>query len=151
MAKRTSAKQITEEANRVLILALCGTVLVLTVIVGILLAQPVKVVANFEQCKAEGGAILEVYPEVCRIGNVSFTNNSQSVVDDTYVGMTEKAALAKAESEKIPARVVERNGESLPVTMDFVFGRNNLYVKDGKVYKVEIEGRASDLPLDGNE
>lgn len=61
--------------------------------------------------------------------------------------MTEKAALAKAGQDKTPARVVERDGKSLPVTMDFAFGRHNLYVKDGKVYKVEIEGQATDQPL----
>jgi hypothetical protein len=113
----------------------------------VLLLRPVTVVTNFEQCRTAGGALLETYPEQCMINGVSFTNSAQSVSIDTsgYIGMIEEAAMAKAEAAHTPARVVERDGEGLPATMDFVFGRHNLYVKDGKVYKVDVEGYASDL------
>lgn len=59
--------------------------------------------------------------------------------DSQYIGLTEKAALAKAKQSNVPARVVERDDESIPVTMDFVPGRYNLYVRDGKVYNIRIE------------
>ncbi len=150
MSKRTQGKQAKRDTTHVVVMVLCAMVAALAVAVGLLLARPTKVVANFEQCKAEGGAILEVYPEICKLGDATFTNNAQSVIDETYVGMTEAAALAKAQDQKTPARVVERDGKALPVTMDFAFGRYNLYVRDGKVYKVEVEGQGTDLPLNGN-
>ena len=111
-------------------------------------------VTDFESCKAAGGIILEMYPEQCRVYGASYINESQvspgtpepgaTTNGDEYIGLSESDALAKAEEENIPARVVERDGEGLPITMDFVFGRLNFYVKDGNVYKVEVEGLASD-------
>ena len=62
--------------------------------------------------------------------NGSVTNTDEP---KGYVGLSEEDALAKAKSENKPARVVERNGEALPVTMDFVVGRLNLTVNNGKV------------------
>ncbi len=101
-----------------------------------------KSINNFETCKAAGGAILESYPEQCLLNGTSYTNNAQSVTPtvDGYVGLTEQAALDRAKSQSKAARVVERDGEALSMTMDFMPGRANLYVKDGKVYKVQIEG-----------
>lgn len=64
---------------------------------------------------------------------------TRSADDSKYIGLTEKAALAKAKQSNIPARVVKRDDEALPVTMDFVSGRYNFYVRDGKVYSVEVE------------
>lgn len=126
------------------IAALCIIVAALVTIVAALLARPVKVVSNFEQCKSAGGVMLESYPEQCLINGTTFTNSAQSVDGNTYIGMSEADALAKAKQDNTPARVVERDGEGLPVTMDFAFGRHNLYVRDGSVYKVEIEGQATD-------
>lgn len=101
-----------------------------------------KTINNFETCKAAGGAILETYPEQCMINGKSHINNAQSVTPtvDGYVGLAEQAALDRAKSQSKAARVVERDGEALSMTMDFMPGRANLYVKDGKVYKVQIEG-----------
>ena len=61
--------------------------------------------------------------------------------DDTeqYVGLTEEEALALAEDNNTTARVVERDGESLPVTMDLRPGRLNLVIEDGKVASVTVE------------
>lgn len=123
---------------------LCLIIAALAVVVVMLLMRPAKIVSNFEQCKAAGGAVLESYPEQCLIRGTTFTNSAQHVGGDDYVGLSETEALAKAKQANVPARVVERDGESLPITMDFVFGRHDLYVKDGKVYKVEIEGQATD-------
>lgn len=130
-----------------LILFLAAIVVILAgVIVALLFRPSVQVVTNYEQCKQAGGALLEIYPEQCLVAGMTFVNEAQ-IGDGSYVGMTEKDALAKAELEKIPARVVERDDEALPVTMDFSFGRHNFFVKNGTVYKVEVEGRSTDLPL----
>src|SRR5690606_19236307 len=102
-------------------------------------------VRNFADCKVAGGIVMESYPERCRLGDATFTNEDQVPLEPSaagkYVGMTESEALAQAKASDIPARVVQRDDEALPVTMDFVFGRYNFYVKDGEVYKVEIEGQ----------
>ena len=133
-------------APRMIVLALCMVVVILAGIIVALALRPVKVVSTFDQCKDAGGALLEIYPEQCVIGSTTFTNIKQHANSNVYVGMTEKAALAKAKQDSIPARVVERDGAALPVTLDFAFGRHNLYVRDDLVYKVEVEGQATDSP-----
>jgi len=131
-------------SSRWSIVALCCVAAVALIIAIALLWRPgeTKDINTFQTCKDAGGAILESYPEQCMIDGKSFTNSAQSVDgSDGYVNLTEQAALDKAARERTPARVVERDGQALPVTMDFVEGRINLYVKDGKVYKIQIEGK----------
>ena len=101
-----------------------------------------KDINNFQTCKNAGGAILESYPEQCMLNGKSFTNETQSVDSpaNAYIGLTEQTALDKAQAENKPARIVERDGEPLAVTMDFMPGRLNLSVNDGKVDKVQVEG-----------
>ena len=101
-----------------------------------------KDINSFQTCKDAGGAILESYPEQCMLNGKSFTNETQSVDSpaNAYIGLTEQTALDKAQAENKPARIVERDGEPLAVTMDFMPGRLNLSVRDGKVYKVQVEG-----------
>jgi hypothetical protein len=100
-----------------------------------------QLITNFHDCRQAGGSIAESYPEQCFIDGKSFTNPDQiiSTSPDGYIGLGEKAAMNKAEQDNKPARVVERDGESLQVTMDYVLGRLNFYVRDGKVEKVEVE------------
>lgn len=123
------------------------SVLVVTLSVSliVLVTRPAKVVSSFEQCKAAGGTIMEMFPEQCSINGMNFTDSAKTSPEDSYIGLSEADALAKAEQAHIPARVVERDGESLPVTMDFAFGRYNFHVKDGKVEHVEVEGKATDI------
>lgn len=118
---------------------------ILAVCVGIVAWSPApsQTVNSFGSCKEAGGAVMESYPEQCAIYGQTYVNTAQ-LSGGSYIGLTEQAALDKAKSENKPARVVEREGESLPVTMDFVFGRLNLYIKDGKVYQVETDGQAID-------
>lgn len=116
--------------------------------VGIVLWKPWanKTIDTFQACKDAGGALLESYPEQCKIDGKSFTNDAQSTSNtptDTYINLPEQEALNKAKLEQKAARVVERNGEPLPVTMDYAPGRLNMYVKDGKVYKIQVEGADS--------
>ena len=119
--------------------------LIVAVVVGVAFWKSGKTVNSFEACKTAGGAILESYPEQCVYEGKSFTNDQQAVGDGGggYVGLPESAALAKASIENKRARVVERNGEALPVTTDYMPGRLNLFVKDGNVYKVQVEGTAN--------
>jgi len=99
-----------------------------------------KNVNDFQSCKDAGGTILESYPEQCMLNGKSFVNTSQVTGSNGYVGLTEQAALSKAKTAGVPARVVERDGESLPVTMDYAVGRLNFYVQNGYVYRVVVEG-----------
>jgi len=108
--------------------------------VAFLFKNPVTI-TNFSACEKAGGAILTTYPEQCVIDGKTFTNaaGQQSDKGQTYIGLPERVALERASRANVPARVVERDGESLPVTMDYVLGRLNLYVKDGVVYRVAVE------------
>lgn len=125
--------------NKLVIVIFSIVTAALVVAVIFLLLRPVKTITNFEECKQAGGTVLEMYPELCKIGNATFTNESQSVIDTTYVGMTEQDALASAAENNIPARVVERDGQGLPTDMSYTAGRHNFYVRDGVVYKVDVE------------
>ena len=124
-----------------MIAALFCVVAVIAVVV-LMREKSDKDIKSFQTCKDAGGAILESYPEQCMLNGKSFTNETQSVDSpaDTYIGLTEQTALDKAQAENKPARIVERDGEPLAVTMDFMPGRLNLSVRDGKVYKVQVEG-----------
>lgn len=108
----------------------------------IIRSQRENAVHDFQTCKQYGGSVAESYPERCYIYGKSFSAASQSQpgVSDEYIGLSEMVAKEKAKDAGIPARVVERDGESLPVTMDYVPGRLNFSVRNGFVYHVEIEG-----------
>jgi hypothetical protein len=53
-----------------------------------------------------------------------------------YAGLREDAAAALAGRRGRPLRVVERDGEPLPHTDDFVEDRLNVAVEDGRVSRV---------------
>ncbi len=91
---------------------------------------------SFQDCKNAGGQLAEIYPETCYYKDKSFINSQQAT---NYEGLAEQDALDKAKSQNTPARVIERDGVGLPATMDFSEGRLNFSVRDGKVYKVDIE------------
>lgn len=119
-------------AVAVLCLAVAGLIALIVMITS-------KQVTTFQECAAVGGVIRETYPEQCVFRDRTFVN-THSTENIDYVGMTEQEALDQAKTIHVPARVVERDGESLPVTMDYVVGRLNLSVRGGLVYKVDIEG-----------
>lgn len=99
-------------------------------------------VSSFESCKSADGFILETFPEQCRYKGRTFIaiENQRDSDNQDYVGLAEKSALQKANEAGKAARIVERDNEALPVTMDFSPGRLNLYVRDEKVYRVQVEG-----------
>ncbi len=135
-------KQANYNTMQLFVGALGVVTLVLAAAVVILLLRPVVVVTNFEQCKEAGGTLLESYPEQCQINGATFVDtgaDDEVTGNDGYIGLSEKAALEKAEQANVPARVVERDGKALPATMDLRHGRHNFFVRDGKVYKVNVE------------
>jgi hypothetical protein len=103
-----------------------------------------KEVTDFQTCIEAGGTLMESFPEQCSLNGKPFTNDMPRPDTDNgsskYVGLTEQAALDKAKAENKAARVVERDGESLPVDASFQPGRLNFTVKDGKVSSVLVEG-----------
>lgn len=141
MTKKTQKAKKDQNSQSILILLIILAAGVLTT--GILLMQN-KNVKTFAQCVEKNGQVLDTYPEQCKIGNKTFVNSEQKA---DYIGLSEQDALDKARSENKVARVVEREGESLAVTMDFMVGRLNLFIKNGAVYKVDIEGYANDKPI----
>ena len=56
-----------------------------------------------------------------------------------YVGLEEKDAMQIAKENNTPFRVVERDGESLPVTEDYAKGRINASVEEGEIVSYTIE------------
>lgn len=125
---------------------ICAAIAIIVGIAFAVMMQRQKSEINsFQACKDAGGAIAESYPEQCFIDGKSFSNDQQSLDDEAtdYIGLTEQEALTQASRANKVARVVSRDGESLPVTMDIRPGRLNLYVKDGKVDKVQVEGDKS--------
>lgn len=129
-------------ARKLVILYVTLGLAILVVVVGLVLFFAPKSATNYSECAANGGRILETYPEQCSINGQTFVNdNDQPAANGTgdYIGLTETEAIERAREQGVAARVVERDGEELPVTADFSVGRYNLYIKGGKVYKVEIE------------
>lgn len=106
-------------------------------------------VVDFAGCaKDERSTITETYPSVCTTVDgqrfIEPTNGNPAPTpsnSDSYIGLTETEAIDKAARENTPARVVERDGESLMVDMSYIEGRLGFYVKDGKVFKVTVEGQ----------
>ena len=131
--------------NRTVLLWAAAVIICIVAVIAVVVLMREKSdkdINSFQTCKDAGGAILESYPEQCMLNGKSFTNETQSVDGSAgaYIGLTEQTALDKAQAENKPARIVERDGEPLAVTMDFMPGRLNLSVRDGKVYKVQVEG-----------
>ena len=137
-------------------IASCSIIIV--VIIGYLVARQAAIdnITTFQACKDATGVVMESYPEQCYIGGKTFINDTQQApapspngisLEEVYIGMAEQEAIDKAERDGGVARVVERDGQGQPVTMDFREGRLNLIIKDGIVTRVDIEGRATDSPL----
>lgn len=152
MAKKT--KKLPKASLVQMITLITGSVILLIAIIATL-AYLVRSLGNepdnFQSCKDAGGLILESYPEKCSINGKTFVAPNQSVeggsdqstnIDVTpYIGLNEQDALTKADEANRVARIVERDDEALAVTMDFSPGRLNIFVKDGKVFKVQVEGQ----------
>lgn len=60
---------------------------------------------------------------------------SETESNQDYVGLNESEAVELAEERDRPHRVVHRDGEDLPVTMDLRPERINFWVEDGVVFQ----------------
>lgn len=58
---------------------------------------------------------------------------------DKIVGLTEAEAIVYAKEQNVPFRVIKRDGETLPATMDYRVGRINAEVEEGVVIGYAIE------------
>ena len=72
-------------------------------------------------------------------GDATTTPASTVPALPTYTGLPEAEAEAAAAQNGVPFRVVERDGEALPVTEDLVNGRVNAIVVDGIVTDFTVE------------
>ncbi len=87
----------------------------------------------------KGGAGFDLVPLADGVDAEPKADNplNQSIADD-YVGLTEDAALTKATQDGRVARVVERDGQPLPVTLDFNPDRLNFTISSDAVTHVEF-------------
>jgi hypothetical protein len=58
--------------------------------------------------------------------------------DPSYEGLTEEEAITQAEEADTPYRVIARDGEQFPATMDYNPERINFTVEDGVVTRAEF-------------
>ena len=90
-------------------------------VAGYIYSQQKNAVNSFSQCKDAGGVILQTFPEQCSLNDKTYTDGvsgidtAGSTSTSAYIGLSEADALAKAKQANKPARVVERDGEPLPV------------------------------------
>lgn len=73
-------------------------------------------------------------------GEMAYFIKKISEQDTSYIGMTEQEAQKIADAIGSPFRVVERDGQPLPVTMDYRIGRINAVIQSGIVVSYTIEG-----------
>ena len=156
-AKKNSSKG--SKANIVIAVQIV-IIIILAITVGVLAGKETRIVTNFEECNAISGSVTtektKIFSKkrVCEINGERFyeermieedTNDDSGKVEDmtpaeeAYIGLTEEEAVAKAESLNVPVRILERDGQFFPMTMDLVHGRVNLTINNNKVTAVQIE------------
>lgn len=139
-----SKKHNEQGSKRAMLLALLGVIIIVVGgVIAIMVYRSQTEASNFQECRDNGGTVTG---EQCDINGNTFVNDGEQPVDNEeddatseYVGLTEEEALQRARDNDKVARVVERDGESLTVTMDLRSGRLNFTVEDGVVVSVEEE------------
>lgn len=56
-----------------------------------------------------------------------------------YVGLTLEAAQALAQTNNVPLRIAQQDGESFALTADLMHGRVNVVIENGTVVSADIE------------
>ena len=150
-AKKNSSKG--SKANIVIAVQIV-IIIVLATALGILAGKGPHIITNFEDCDAMTGSITTESNgrRVCLINNDKFYEDNMedystddqpiqvmTPAEEAYMGLTEEAAIAKAEGLNVPVRILERDGQFFPMTMDLVDGRVNLTINNNKVTAVQIE------------
>lgn len=158
MDKNAKKKNVKSNKVNVIIAIQIVIIVILAVAVGVLAGQKPVIITNFEECDALRESITTRNTNsnggkrVCKINGERFyeegmieedANNesagSLSSAEEAYMGLTEEEAVAKAESLNVPVRILERDGQFFPMTMDLVHGRVNLTINNNKVTAVQIE------------
>ncbi len=87
-------------------------------------------------------------PQTPAVDHTGSSSSSSSItsVSDSYVGLSEADAEAKAAADGVPFRVVMRDGEPQMVTMDYRPGRINATVENDIVISYEVEGSETSQP-----
>lgn len=57
---------------------------------------------------------------------------------DSLIGLNEEQATTKAQDNDVVLRIIQRDGEDLPATMNFVANRVNISVTDNKITQVTL-------------
>lgn len=66
------------------------------------------------------------------------TQKQAKQVARDVVGMAEVEAVATAQAQGLTTRVVQRDGQDFPITMDLRTDRINLVITDGKVTRATV-------------
>ena len=69
------------------------------------------------------------------VSSGSKQSSSSDSSAESYVGLTKKEAIAKAEASDTPWRITREDKETFMVTQDFVENRVNFEIDNGKVTK----------------
>ena len=70
-----------------------------------------------------------------KVSSGSKQSTSSDSSAQSYVGLTKKEAIAKAEASDTQWRILREDKESFPATQDFVEDRINFEIDNGKVTK----------------
>ena len=71
-------------------------------------------------------------------GNRPTETTGTGAVADSYVGLTKRAAIAKADASDTPWRITREDDEQFMVTQDYVPDRLNFEIDDGTVTKATL-------------
>lgn len=58
---------------------------------------------------------------------------------EDYIWLSLQEAEKVAEKQNVPFRIIEQDGEAYAVTKDYIPGRINAVIEDGKVKSYEVE------------
>lgn len=163
-AKKSNDNTNKRDITTLIIVTEAIVIVILGIALAMLAGRSPVVVTSFQECRtAFGSEVIETktwtrVERACDINGVRFYERDMNVSSDNdrrpekgtsersemfeeedFVGLTEREAKDKAKAADTPIRVLERDGQPLPATMDLREGRVNLYINDGVVTKVWIE------------
>jgi hypothetical protein len=112
-----------------------------TKIVGALIAALALTACSAENSDSEATSTALPAPESSGSEMQFEPSETATAVSIEVIGMTEAEAIATIEgvsSEQLTYRVIRRDGESYPMTMDYRLDRINLEIDNGVVTKASI-------------
>jgi hypothetical protein len=112
-----------------------------TKIVGALIAALALTACSAENSDSESTSTALPAPESSGSEMQFEPSETATAVSIEVIGMTEAEAIATIEgvsSEQLTYRVIRRDGESYPMTMDYRLDRINLEIDNGVVTKASI-------------